>query len=161
MLIAVAWGAGDVGLGTYTDQRIRDLRLLALAGKMRYRVDPEDPYPQVLRGHMRVRLADGRTIEQSEPHLRGGINQPLIREEATQTFRGKCAFGGCSATSAAWLFDFGGQVLRVRSIRVRSVAGAYRCDGARLWDSPHTTESELCNVGAPGLSSMIRADASS
>lgn len=110
MLIAGSWVAGDVGLGTYTDERVRDPRSPALAGKMRYRVDPEDPYPEVLPGHMRVPLVDGHSIEERQSHLRGGTHEPMTRQEPTHKFRGNCALGGSSATSAARLLDFGGQV---------------------------------------------------
>ena len=111
-LIAVAWVAGDVGLGAFTDDRVRDPRLLALAGKVRYRVDPDDPYPKVLRGHMRVSLTDGRIVEERQPYLRGGTNEPLTSEELARKFRGNCTFGGWSEASTAQLLRFCGQAFQ-------------------------------------------------
>jgi 2-methylcitrate dehydratase PrpD len=105
-LIAVAWITGDVGLGSFTDERVKDPRLLTLASKVTYRVDPDDPYPKVLRGHIRARLADGRVVEERQPYLRGGTNEPLTQDDLARKFRGNCGFGGWSSERAERLLGF-------------------------------------------------------
>jgi 2-methylcitrate dehydratase PrpD len=105
-LIAVAWVTGDVGLGSFSDDRVRDERLLALAGKVRYRVDPDDPYPNVLRGHIRARLVDGRVVEERQPYLRGGVNEPLSGDDLARKFRSNCEFGGWQSASSEALLAF-------------------------------------------------------
>lgn len=92
--IAVAFVRGDVGLGAFTDETVRDPRVLALAGKVRYVVDPDNPYPKRYTGHVRMILRDGRVIEERQPHIRGGIQEPLSREDLERKFLGNARFGG-------------------------------------------------------------------
>ena len=105
-LIAVAWITGDIGLASFGEENVRDPRILALAGKVRYRVDPDDPYPQVLRGHIRARLANGSVVEERQPYLRGGINEPLHADDLVRKFQGNCRFGGWSDAMSAALLAF-------------------------------------------------------
>jgi hypothetical protein len=53
----------------------------ALAAKVRYKIDPANPYPNAYTGHICARLRDGRTVEERQPHLRGGAREPLSRAE--------------------------------------------------------------------------------
>ncbi len=102
--VAVAFVTGEAGLSAFSERTIRDPRILALAGKVRYVVDPDDPYPKRYTGHMRVTLRDGRVIEERQPHIRGGVHEPLSRKEIEDKFRGNAAFGGWSTErSAAFL----------------------------------------------------------
>ena len=70
--IAAGFVRGNVGLDAFTDAAVREPRVLALAAKVRYRIDPQNPYPASFTGHIRAVLADGRVIEERQPHLRGG-----------------------------------------------------------------------------------------
>jgi 2-methylcitrate dehydratase PrpD len=102
----VAWALahGNVGFDAYKDRSVADPRVAALAAKVSYRVDPSNPYPNEYTGHVRVRLADGTTLEERQPHLRGGRHEPLSRAEIEEKFRANCAVGGWSAERAAqWL----------------------------------------------------------
>jgi 2-methylcitrate dehydratase PrpD len=92
--VAIAFVHGDVGLGAFTDETVRDPRVLALAAKVRYVVDPDNPYPQRYTGHVRMTLRDGRVIEERQPHIRGGIQEPLSREDLERKFLGNARFGG-------------------------------------------------------------------
>jgi hypothetical protein len=49
-------------------------RILALASKVRYVVDPSNPYPRAYTGHVRFTLADGRMVEERQPFIRGGFH---------------------------------------------------------------------------------------
>jgi hypothetical protein len=77
-----------------------------LASKVTYRVDPDDPYPKVLRGHIRARLTDGRVVEERQPYLRGGANEPLGEADLVRKFHGNCEFGGWGAEQTARLLAF-------------------------------------------------------
>ena len=102
--IAYALLHGAVGLEAFTDERARDARIVALAQRVGYRIDPHNPYPDEYTGHIRVRLSDGRVLEERQPHLRGGHREPLTRAEIEEKFRANCAYGGWDAKrSAAWL----------------------------------------------------------
>jgi 2-methylcitrate dehydratase PrpD len=97
---AVAAGLvhGEVGLASFTDEAVRDPRVLAVAAKVRYAIDPKNPYPNEYTGHVHVRLRDGREIEeQRQPHLRGGAHEPLTRADVEEKFALNCRHGGWSA----------------------------------------------------------------
>ena len=73
---------------------MRDPRLLALAGKVRYEIDPDNPYPDEFTGHVRVRLKDGSVLEERQAHFRGGAHEPLTRADLEEKFRLNCLHGG-------------------------------------------------------------------
>ncbi len=98
--IAAGFVLGNAGLDAFTEERVRDPRLLALAGKVRYAVDPDNPYPNNYTGHVRVLLKDKRVFEERQPHLRGGAHEPLSRADVEDKFRHNCAHGGWSAAQA-------------------------------------------------------------
>ena len=60
--MALGFVHGDVGLGAFTDDAVHDERVRALAAKIHYRIDQQNPYPRAFTGHLRATLADGRAI---------------------------------------------------------------------------------------------------
>lgn len=92
--VAVAFVTGGAGLAAFTEETVRDPRILALAGKVRYVVDPNNPYPKAYTGHVRMTLKDGTVVEERQPHIRGGASDPLSDAEIADKFRLNCAFGG-------------------------------------------------------------------
>ncbi len=102
--VAYAMLRGAVGLEAFTDESARDAGIVALASRVGYRIDPANPYPDEYTGHVRVTFADGRVLEERQPHLRGGHHEPLTRAEIEEKFRANCAYGGWSAERATqWL----------------------------------------------------------
>jgi len=98
--IAAGFVLGNAGLDAFTDERVADPRLRALAAKVRYEVDPDNPYPDQYTGHVRVRMKNGSVVEERQPHLRGGAHEPLSRADIEDKFRHNCAHGGWSASQA-------------------------------------------------------------
>ena len=92
--VAYAMLHGHVGLEAFTDENAADPRTLALAAKVSYVIDPKNPYPDEYTGHLRVTRSDGATVEQRQPHLRGGHHEPLSRADIEEKFRANCAYGG-------------------------------------------------------------------
>src|SRR3989442_5726788 len=92
--IAAGFVLGHAGLDAFTEERVRDPRLLALAGKVRYAIDPQNPYPDEFTGHVRVILRDGKSVEERQAHFRGGAHEPLSRADLEEKFRLNCAHGG-------------------------------------------------------------------
>lgn len=99
--IAVAFVTGGAGLAAFTEKTVRDERILALAGKVKYVVDPNNPYPKAYTGHVRMTLKDGRVFEERQPHIRGGAQEPLSRAEIEDKFRLNAQFGGWSDAQIA------------------------------------------------------------
>ena len=84
--IAAGFVHGNVGLDAFTDDAVREQRVLALAAKVRYQIDPQNPYPNNFTGHIRAVLADGRVVEERQPHMRGGAHEPLTRGDIEEKF---------------------------------------------------------------------------
>jgi 2-methylcitrate dehydratase PrpD len=94
--VAVAFVTGGAGLAAFTEETVRDPKILALASKVRYVVDPDNPYPKAYTGHIRMTLKDGRVVEERQGHIRGGAQEPLTRNEIEDKFRRNAIFGGWS-----------------------------------------------------------------
>ncbi len=99
--IAAGFVRGSVGLGDFSDAAVKDSAVLALAGKVHYVIDPDNPYPKNFTGHMRVVLRDGTVIEERQPYMRGGAQEPLTRADVEEKFLLNAGHGGWSADRAA------------------------------------------------------------
>lgn len=95
--MAIGFITGDAGLKAFSERSVRDPRVLALAAKVRYEIDPNNPYPKHFTGHLRATLRDGRVAEFHQPHFRGGAEEPLTRAELEHKFARNVAYGGWPA----------------------------------------------------------------
>jgi 2-methylcitrate dehydratase PrpD len=100
-LLATGFVRGGVGLDAFTESAVRDEAVLALSCKVRYVIDPDNPYPNNFTGHIRVVLNDGRVIEERQPHLRGGAHEPLTRADIEEKFALNARHGGWDDKRAA------------------------------------------------------------
>ena len=98
--IAAGFVRGNVGLSDFSDAAVRDPAVLALAAKVRYQIDPQNPYPSNFTGHIRAVLADGRVVEERQPHMRGGAHEPLTRADIEDKFALNARHGGWDAARA-------------------------------------------------------------
>lgn len=89
--IALVLVEGEAGVEGFTEVKTKDPRILAVAEKVRYIVDPSLPYPQRFTGHVRVTLADGRVLEETQEAPRGGPEMPLSAETLAAKFRANAA----------------------------------------------------------------------
>jgi 2-methylcitrate dehydratase PrpD len=103
--IAAGFVRGNVGLSDFSDAAVHDPAVLALAGKVRYRIDPENPYPKNFTGHIRATLRDGSIVEERQPYMRGGAHEPLSRADIEDKFLLNALHGG-------WTTDRAAQVLQ-------------------------------------------------
>jgi 2-methylcitrate dehydratase PrpD len=115
--IAVGMVRGDAGLIDYEDDVVQDPEVRALAGKVRYVVDPDNPYPRRFTGHLRVVLRNGDVREASQDHFRGGREEPMSAEALEAKFIANCAYGG-------WDIDRARDALAV----LRALRAAQRVD---------------------------------
>jgi 2-methylcitrate dehydratase PrpD len=99
--IAAAFMRRNVGLDAFTDAAVRDPAVLALARKVRYVVDPANPYPRNFTGHIRARLRGGDDVEERQPHMRGGAHEPLSRADIEEKFTLNATHGGWDAARIA------------------------------------------------------------
>ena len=96
--IAVGMLRDNAGLGEYDESVVRDPQVRALAAKISYRIDPDNPYPSRFTGHLRVTLHDGEVREARQDHLRGGVDEPLAFAAIVNKFRANCLHGGLEAS---------------------------------------------------------------
>jgi len=92
--IAAGFVHGGVGLDAFRDEAVRDPAVLGVAAKVRYVIDPQNPYPANYTGHIRALLQGGRIVEERQPHLRGGGREPLDRAEIEAKFLRNARHGG-------------------------------------------------------------------
>ena len=85
--IAVMLVRGRAGLDEFTEEAICDPIVLGLAKKVRYVLDSTIDYPCHFSGHVKITLNDGTILEESQPHPRGGLEDPLQPEEIEKKFR--------------------------------------------------------------------------
>jgi 2-methylcitrate dehydratase PrpD len=100
-ILATGFVRGGVGLDAFTEQAVRDKDVLALASKVRYVIDPDNPYPNNFTGHIRAVLNDGRAIEERQSHFRGGAHEPLTRANIEEKFMLNVRHGGWNDKRAA------------------------------------------------------------
>jgi 2-methylcitrate dehydratase PrpD len=94
--IAAGFVDGTAGLEQFSETRIADPRILGLAAKISYRIDPADEYPANYSGHLKVTMNDGSVHEAGQPHLRGGAREPLSADELHAKYRANAAIGNIS-----------------------------------------------------------------
>ncbi len=103
--IAVGFLDGKAGFEQFTDERVRDPNVRALAATVSYVIDPANEYPKNFTGHIRATLKDGTVREIRKPHMRGGAHEPLTDEEIKAKFFDNLAFGGWDAVRSAQLAE--------------------------------------------------------
>jgi 2-methylcitrate dehydratase PrpD len=104
--IAAGLVLGHAGLAAFEDAVATDPRLVAVARKVSYVVDPANPYPRRFTGHLRVEMADGSVVEERQPHFRGGAAERLPRAELEEKFLLNCRHGGWDEARAGALLGF-------------------------------------------------------
>jgi 2-methylcitrate dehydratase PrpD len=85
--VAAALSDARVGIGAFTEESIRDPKLLALADRVTFSLDPASRYPETFPGWVKVRLRDGGAVEAREESQRGGPDRPIARDEVIAKFR--------------------------------------------------------------------------
>src|SRR6476659_6180166 len=98
--IAAGFIRGNVGLSDFSDEAVHEPAVVALAQKVSYRIDPDNPYPNNFTGHIRMTLRDGTVIEERQPHMRGGAHEPLSRQDIEDKFLLNARHGGYDAARA-------------------------------------------------------------
>ena len=101
--MAVGFLDGRAGFAQFTEARIADAEVTALASKIRYRINPADEYPRNFSGHLRATLRDGSTREFRQPHMRGGAREPLTDDEIRAKFLDNAVHGGLTRDEATQL----------------------------------------------------------
>ncbi|MDH3438882.1 MAG: MmgE/PrpD family protein [Betaproteobacteria bacterium] len=92
--IAVGFVDGAAGLSQFTESRVADPRVIDVASRVDYEIDPLNQYPANYTGHLRVEFADGSVREFDQRYLRGGRRAPLSADELAVKYQANARFGG-------------------------------------------------------------------
>ena len=92
--MAVGFFDRCAGFAQFTEARIADPQVLALASKIRYSINPNDEYPRNFTGHLRATLKDGSVRDVRRPYMRGGVHAPLSESELEDKFMNNVVYGG-------------------------------------------------------------------
>jgi 2-methylcitrate dehydratase PrpD len=103
--MAIGFLDGKAGLAQFTDARTADPAARGLAAKIRYEINPDDPYPASFTGHLRAVLRSGDVIEIRQDHLRGGMQAPLTAAEIEAKCIDNALYGGWPRERAAMLAE--------------------------------------------------------
>jgi 2-methylcitrate dehydratase PrpD len=112
--LAAGWVFGDAGLAQFTEASVRDPRVLALAGKVSFQIDPNNEYPANYTGHIAATLHDGTVVEARVPCMRGGAQAPLTRDELMAKCRANLTFAGRDPAGADLLSRFADDLMAGR-----------------------------------------------
>jgi 2-methylcitrate dehydratase PrpD len=98
--MALGFVEGKAGLNQFTDASIIEPRARGLAGKISYKINPDDPYPDQFIGHLRATLKSGEVHEVKQGYMRGGKHAPMSLEELQTKFVDNAVYGGWTAAQA-------------------------------------------------------------
>ncbi|MEZ5933458.1 MAG: MmgE/PrpD family protein [Alphaproteobacteria bacterium] len=104
--MALGFFEDDAGLAQFDDAKVHEPHLLELAGKISYRIDPDNEYPRNYTGHLRVTLRSGEVLTYDQSHMRGGMHEPLSDDDIMKKFFSNADYGGWSRERAEALLAF-------------------------------------------------------
>lgn len=84
--VAVILKLGHAGIDEFSAERIADPDLIALMARTGYIADASLPFPQTFPGWVKIRLKDGREIEQRMDASRGSRELPMSEAEIYEKF---------------------------------------------------------------------------
>lgn len=87
-IIATALVRGCFTLTELEEEALADPRVLALAQKTGYEIDPDSAFPRYYSGEVVLRLKDGRELRHRESQNRGSDARPLAVDEIVAKFHG-------------------------------------------------------------------------
>ena len=95
--MAVGFFDRRAGFGQFTEARIHDPAVLALAGKIRYRIDPENEYPRNFTGHLRATMTAAGSKRCGNHICAAAPTNRLPPAELDAKFADNTRFGGWDA----------------------------------------------------------------
>ena len=95
--IAVGLYFGKAGLLEFTEEQIKNRKILNLCSKISYEIDPKNEYPKNYSGEINIILKNSQVIKETQPGLRGGKLFPLDKSEVEEKFLDNLKFGNLSS----------------------------------------------------------------
>jgi 2-methylcitrate dehydratase PrpD len=96
----------DAGLAQFTEESLAHPDVQALASKVRFVVDPDNPYPANYTGDVEIHLNNGKVLSEHQPQLRGGVVEPMTRAQLVAKCSANLEFGRWSGADAPAIAQF-------------------------------------------------------
>lgn len=84
--VAAALVDRNITISTYSDEKVRDSKILAMAEKVEYRLDHNSVYPKTYPGWLEIKLCDGRVLEDRQPFNKGSLENPMTYDEIEKKY---------------------------------------------------------------------------
>lgn len=104
--MALGFFERDAGLKQFNDEKVKNSNILKLSSKIHYVIDPDNEYPRNYSGHIKVKFKNGTIEELTQDHMRGGVREPLSRDELIMKFRSNIDYGKWSKEKGERLLNF-------------------------------------------------------
>lgn len=114
--VAVILKLGRAGIDEFSAERIADPDLIALMARTRYVADASLPFPQTFPGWVKIRLKDGRELEQRMDASRGSRELPMSEAEIYEKFAANAA-RALPAERVRAVWDAGLAIERMEDVR--------------------------------------------
>jgi 2-methylcitrate dehydratase PrpD len=90
-IVAASLVRGRFSLAELDEEALNDARILQVAAKVDYRVDPDSTFPRHYSGGIHIRSSDGSQVVHHEPINRGNAERPLGGADVVAKFMENCA----------------------------------------------------------------------
>ena len=95
--IAIGLIFGKAGLSEFTEEQIKNRKILNLCSKISYEIDPKNEYPKNYSGEIKIILNNSKVIQEFQPSLRGGRLFPIDEKEVKEKFHNNLRFGNLNS----------------------------------------------------------------
>jgi 2-methylcitrate dehydratase PrpD len=84
--VAAALLEGDVSIRSFSDEKVQDPKILQLAEKIEYELDPDSPYPATYPSWLVIQLKDGTVFEDKQAFNKGSMENPMTESEIRKKY---------------------------------------------------------------------------
>jgi 2-methylcitrate dehydratase PrpD len=121
-VIAVMISRGKCGLNDFTDEAIREEKVLQLAKKVKHTLSDSTGYPGSFPGWVKIKLKNGKVLEHREKVNRGGPDNPVGEEEIIDKFENNAQL----LLSSQKVKEIKEQILNIEGLKdIRSVTSNF------------------------------------
>jgi 2-methylcitrate dehydratase PrpD len=119
--IALGMMQDDAGLNDYEEDVIHNPAIRALANKVTYQIDPQNPYPKQFTGHVKVFLKNGKTRVAEQAFFRGGRDAPMSSVDLEAKFLANCKYGQWSESQSDMALSLVKGIFKAERVNLNSL----------------------------------------
>ena len=112
--MALALHHNKLNLNSFSELYLSDKEIIRTANKIKYKINPNDPYPKEYIAKIFVQLSSGQIKEYSKHCLKGGRHEPLSKPEIIAKFQDNLSYSSLKLSNANKLID---QIYNLEELR--------------------------------------------